>query len=146
MPSTVQGAVVALLAADETIQLLVPSGVFAGDEPEEKTLPFLLVQDAEDKQHWVCTTSRLETHRLTVRAWAAAARTPGAANPAEAIMGRVEQLLNWDDLALPDTVPVRFEQKKHSLSLEGRRAPDKARVCRAERVWEVVFEQRLPGV
>jgi hypothetical protein len=143
MPSTVQGAVVALLAADETLAALVPSGVFAGDEPEEKSLPFLLVQDREDEHQWIYERSRIETHKVTVTCWAKAAGVVGADNPAEAVLKRVESLLNWTDLALPNTVPIRFEQRKHSLALETRRAPDKTRVSRAERSWDVVFEQNL---
>jgi hypothetical protein len=143
MPSTVQGAVVALLAADATIQALVPSGVFAGDEPEEKTLPFLLVKDAEDEHQWIYERSRIETHKLTVTCWAKVGSVVGGTNPAEEVMARVQALLNWRDLDLPNTVPIRFEQRRHSLALETRRAPDKTRVSRVERSWDVVFEQNL---
>lgn len=140
---TVQGAVVRLLAADAALAALVPGGVYGGSTPEEKSLPFLLVKDAEDKHQWITEFSRIETHRVTVTAWAKSGGVAGGDHPAESVMARVEAVLNWQDLAIPNTVPVRFRQTKHAFNVEGKRAPDKERVGKSVRSWEVVFERVL---
>jgi hypothetical protein len=140
MPApTVQGSVVALLAGDPALAALVPGGVFGGVEPETSSLPFLVVKDTGDSPEWVTKTARLEKHTLHVTAWAKSGGVAGADNPAEAIARNVVRVLNWDDLAIPGATPLSFRQTKHSLSVEGKRAPDKERVGKAELEWEVLL-------
>jgi hypothetical protein len=137
-PSTVQGAVVQALQADAALAALVPAGnVVAGEESPERNLPFVVVHDEAAKPRWVTTTNRLELHRLRVNVYAKAATAAGQANPSEAIALNVERVVNWLDLAVINTTPVRFEQTGHALALDPRRAGDKERVFRCQLTWEV---------
>jgi hypothetical protein len=138
MATTLQGAVVQALQADAGLTTLVPAGnVVAGQEAEEKALPFVLVHDEVARPRWVTTANRIELHRLRVNVYAKAATAAGQDNPAEAIAGNVERVLDWLDLTVVNTVPMRFEQTEHALSLERRRAGDKERVYRVRMAWDL---------
>lgn len=136
--STVAGSVVDLLLADGTLAGLVPQGsIFSGDLPPEYPLPFVWVSARDSTSRWITTTNRLETTVLRVEVYATGASAAGQPNPAEALAARVEQVLGWSDLPIPGTVPIRFEQKSHTLTEERKRSSAKARVYRVEMRWEV---------
>jgi hypothetical protein len=137
-PTTVQGAVVALLRADPGLTALVgPGSVVGGEVPEEFPLPHVVAHDVEATRTWITTASRVEDHKLTVRCFAAAATAPGQANPAEALAVAVEGVLNWQDLAIPGTTPLSFLQTDHVLKVDRRRAGTKERVYECELKWDV---------
>jgi hypothetical protein len=146
-PTTVQGAVVRLLQADAGLLALVPAGnVVAGEEAEERDIGagFVLVHDDVENPRWVTTVNRIELHRLRVNVYAPAAGVVGADNPAEAVAANVERAVNWADLPIPNTVPMRFEQTGHALTLERRRTGAKERVYKCALSWEVELYYRVP--
>ena len=146
MPSTeytVAGAVVDLLLADAALYGLVGNSVFSGDLPPEYPLPFIWVSARDASTRWVTTANRFETTELRIEVYATGAAAAGLPNPAEAIAGGVERVLNtggvagWQDLPIPNTTPIRFEQKQHTLSEDAKRARDKSRVYKVVMTWTV---------
>jgi hypothetical protein len=142
-PTTVQGAVVRLLQADAGLLALVPAGnVVAGEEAEERDIGagFVLVHDEQDVPLWFHQTSRQETHHLKVMVYAKAAAAAGQDNPAEAIGKAVDAAVGWQDLPIPNTLPVAFLKTLHTPArVSRRRAPDKERVYEVELRWDVVI-------
>ena len=65
--ASVAGAAVALLRADAGVLALVPAGhVYAGQEPQEVRLPYVVVEDEGGDSDWVTEQAALEKHKLKV--------------------------------------------------------------------------------
>jgi hypothetical protein len=136
--STVQGAVVDLLLADAALNALVPqASIYGGEAIPEAQLPFVVVHASDTVRRWITTTNRLETTQLRVEVYATGATTPGQENPAEVIARAVERVLGWQDLPIAGTVPIRVEQRSHTLTEERKRSGAKARVWKVSLAWEV---------
>lgn len=67
----------------------------------------------------------------------------GADNQAVVIADNLERVLNWDDLALPQTTPIAFERTSRAETTETRAAPDKRRVTKVELSWTLEFARDL---
>lgn len=136
--STVQGAVTDLLLADAALNALVPQGsIYGGEAVPEAQLPFVVVHGADPVNRWVTLANRFEVTQLRVEIYATGAAAPGQENPAEVIARNVERVVNWADLPIPNTTPIRVEQKSQTLTEERKRSGAKARVYRVEMRWEV---------
>jgi|SRR5947209_16637663 len=136
--STVQGAVVDLLLADAALNALVPQGsIYGGEAVPEAQLPFVVVHGADPVKRWVTLANRFEVTQLRVEVYATGATAAGQPNPAEAIAANVERVVNWQDLPIPNTTPIRVEQRSHTLSEERKRSSTKARVYKVEMRREV---------
>jgi hypothetical protein len=78
---TVLGALVDLVLADATFGSLVASGVWVGDVPSEKTLPFVALEHLGEEPRWTSEAVYVEATRVRWHVFAEAAKLPGQANP-----------------------------------------------------------------
>jgi hypothetical protein len=152
MASNAVGAVVEALAADAVlcgsagpppVAGLLPSGnLFFGEMKEEAGLPWVLVEDAGEDEKWVTTACALARQKVKVRAWAAAGAA-GAASPTQVILDRVRAVVT----AGP-TLPAGWRllwslERSESRKVEGKRAPDDARVLSGEMTFEIGYEKNV---
>lgn len=141
MPTTLVGAVIEALAADATLQEQFPGlPVYRDETPESvATLPHVVVSDDEEPYRWVNLSARVEAHRLRVQVYAAGGGVVGAPHPADVIADHVQRVTGWEDVPIPGTTTVRFEQVRRPLKVQPRRAPDKERVALVSVEYEVEF-------
>jgi hypothetical protein len=130
--TTLVGAVLEALAADTQLQAAFPAlPVYRDEAPNEAPLPRVIVTDEEEPYKWVNLSARVEAHKLRLEVFAPAGATAGAPAPAGVV--------GWEDVPIPGTTTVRFEQVRRPLKLETRRAPDKGRVAKVVVEYEVEF-------
>jgi len=140
--ATVVGTLIGLALADDPLTALIGSRIYRDVQPEENPLPFVEVSD-RDEVTWITTRHRIEKHHVTARVYAPAGATVGADNQAVVIADNLERVLNWDDLALPQTTPIAFERTSRAETTETRAAPDKRRVTKVELSWTLEFARDL---
>jgi hypothetical protein len=141
VPTTLVGAVLEALAADATLQAQFPGlAVYRDEVPEQvAALPHVVVSDDEEPYRWVNLSARVEAHRLRIQVYAAGGGVVGAPHPADVIADHVQRITGWEDLPIPGTTTVRFEQVRRPLKVQPRRAPDKERVALVSLEYEVEF-------
>jgi hypothetical protein len=152
---SLQGLCVARLAADATLLGLCPAlSIMGGLMPEEARLQpgsaLVLVEDREGPPDWLHLTSRYEKHRITVTVHAPLAApptdplAPPPRPPAEVIMDRVEDLLDWAailDESDVSTTLILAEREERTREMDRRRDPTaEVRVMRVSATWKVEFE------
>jgi hypothetical protein len=154
MAATVAGSLIAQLLADailcvgtvdgggNPVAALVPTGPYKGEIPPEKVAPpALSVADKVEKTQWTTTTAKFEDYKVTITAYASqSSATVGGDDPSEAIMNRVEAIVDWDDLGMAGTITIGVRRDTRELTEEKKKAPDGSPVlkCRAEwlvRLW-----------
>jgi hypothetical protein len=138
--TTLVGAVLEALAGDSALQAAFPAlPVYRDEAPNEAPLPRVIVTDEEEPYKWVNLSARVEAHKLRLEVFAPAGATAGAPAPAGVIADHVQRVVGWEDVPIPGTTTVRFEQVRRPLKLETRRAPDKGRVAKVVVEYEVEF-------
>jgi hypothetical protein len=119
---TVLGALVDLVLADATFGGLVASGVWVGDVPSEKVLPFVALEHLGEEPRWTSEATYVEATRVRWHVFAEAAKLPGQANP---------DATDWKTLALTGGQSIRVQRTGYTFSLDPNRSPDDERVYAA---------------
>jgi hypothetical protein len=138
---TVLGALVDLVLADATFGSLVASGVWVGDVPSEKTLPFVALEHLGEEPRWTSEAVYVEATRVRWHVFAEAAKLPGQANPTEAVVQAIKDATDWKTLALTGGQSIRVQRTGYTFSLDPNRSPDDERVY-AARIDQLIEVQR----
>jgi hypothetical protein len=128
---TVLGALVDLVLADATFGSLVASGVWVGDVPSEKTLPFVALEHLGEEPRWTSEAVYVESTRVRWHVFAEAAKLPGQGNPTELIVQAIKDATDRQTLSLTSGQSIRVQRTGYKFSLDPNRSPDDERVYAA---------------